>query len=160
MKLALRYDKASRPSQLLVLVLALLSSGCLGGMCANDEVERLASPDGKLEAVVFQRDCGATTGSSTQVAVLGAGNELGSESGNAFVGDHDGGEAPSAPWGGPRVRLEWRGNRELQMTYDPRTRVFNDPSEVRIRLGVLSTERVRLSFETTNEFGGGGLTQN
>src|SRR5206468_11565957 len=41
----------------------LICGGCGScGMCGNDEVVRLRSPDGRLEAVLFQRDCGATTG--------------------------------------------------------------------------------------------------
>jgi len=34
--------------------------------CGNDVLTDLPSPDGKYKVVVFQRDCGATTGFSTQ----------------------------------------------------------------------------------------------
>ncbi len=41
--------------------------------CANEIVTRRPSPAGSREAVVFERDCGATTTWSTEVAVIRGG---------------------------------------------------------------------------------------
>src|SRR5437763_925426 len=60
-------------SRLALLTPALLTlplNGCFSS-CANDIVRKEMAPDGNaLEAFVFQRACGATTGFSTQISVL------------------------------------------------------------------------------------------
>lgn len=43
-------------------------------MCGNEVVARVPSPSAQVDAVVFHRDCGATTGFSTQVALVPAGH--------------------------------------------------------------------------------------
>ena len=45
-------------------------------LCANNIICTSHSPDGKLKAVVFRRDCGATTGWSINVSVLKAKDTL------------------------------------------------------------------------------------
>jgi hypothetical protein len=54
-------------------------------MCANGIVREDTSPDRRWKAVVFERDCGATTRESTQVSIVPAAAELPNESGNVFV---------------------------------------------------------------------------
>ncbi len=44
-------------------------SGC-GDMCGSDPLVSITSPNGKLRAVSYVYDCGATTGFSTQISVL------------------------------------------------------------------------------------------
>src|SRR5947208_16689490 len=63
--------------------------------------------DGALDAVLFQRDCGATTGFSTQVSVVSLGQQSPDEPASAFVADCDHGAAPSASWGGPPAAMAW-----------------------------------------------------
>lgn len=43
------------------------------------------SPSGKLTAISFVRDCGATTDFSSQVSIIPAGQKLKNEAGNAFI---------------------------------------------------------------------------
>lgn len=47
---------------------------CVGGMfddiCGNKIIQEIPSPNRKLKAVIFTRDCGATTGFSTQISLL------------------------------------------------------------------------------------------
>ena len=58
-----------------MVALVFPSAGCgLDDPCANAVISRVKSPDGVKEAIVFERDCGATTRSSTQLSVLGAGS--------------------------------------------------------------------------------------
>jgi len=108
----------------LVAAAALCSgaAGCDSG-CANRVVSESASPDGRRHAVVFSRDCGATTGFSTQVSVLPAGREP-SGAGNVFGADGDHGRAPAGPGGGPVVHVRWLGRRTLEVRYDGRARIF------------------------------------
>jgi hypothetical protein len=55
--------------------------------CANDIVQEALSPDGTRRAVVFQRDCGATTWFTTQVAIVWGANDLPDKPANVFIAD-------------------------------------------------------------------------
>ena len=94
------------------------------GMCGNKFLSEMPSPDRIYRVVVFQRDCGATSGFSTQVSVLKAGELLPNQSGNLFIADTDRGKAPSGMGGGPEVRLSWIGSRSVRLIYHKNTRVF------------------------------------
>lgn len=108
------------------LVAAVLAAGCgEADLCANTEVRRLASPDGRLDAVLFERNCGATTGFSSQVSILTAGAALDPVGGNTLVIDDNAGAAPSGPWGGPEVEMRWVGPRTLRLRHHPAARLFH-----------------------------------
>ena len=76
----------------MALIAPVLGCGALDP-CGNEIVSRKASPSGSHEAVVFERDCGATTSWSTQVAIIRGGTDFlekatalrSTESGNALV---------------------------------------------------------------------------
>ena len=76
--------------------------------CANTEKQRLPSPDGRREVVIFERDCGATTDYSTQVAVLARGAALPNRPANAFIYGH---RMP--------LRVRWDGPQALTVAYPP-----------------------------------------
>jgi hypothetical protein len=121
------------PSAGAALLLATLA-GCDSG-CANTVLSDAASPDGRRHAVVFERDCGATTGFSTQVSVLPAGRSP-SGGGNVFVAEGGHGRAAPGPGGGPRVAVRWLGRRTLEVRFDGRARVLtrdarHDETDVR-----------------------------
>ncbi len=68
-------------------------------MCGNEVYSQVLSPDGEHKAVVFQRDCGATTGFSTQISIVGSSDELKNESGNIYVIDgHPKDVSPDPTW--------------------------------------------------------------
>jgi Family of unknown function (DUF5412) len=94
------------------------------GMCGNQLLSEVSSPDHVYRVVVFQRDCGATTGFSTQVSVLKAKETLPNESGTLFVADTDHGKAPGGIGGGPEVKISWVGSRSVRLTYHKNARVF------------------------------------
>ena len=96
-----------------------------GGTCGNDVVARVPSPDGQLEAVVFQRDCGATTDFSTQVSVVRTGAALPDAGGNLLVARG----GPPGPGGGPAVWAEWGGARRLRLRYHSHTRIVRAERE-------------------------------
>ncbi|MBT0587808.1 DUF5412 family protein [Alteromonas oceanisediminis] len=56
-------------------------------MCGNDIYSETVSPNGDLKVVVFQRDCGAMTGFSTQVSIIDADDTLENEAGNIYIID-------------------------------------------------------------------------
>jgi hypothetical protein len=103
----------------------MAASGC-SDACRNDVVAIAPSPGGKHQVAMFSRDCGATTGRSTQISVLGAA-EAPSGSGNAFVAD--GGTTPTA-WGGPWAEMAWLAPDRLQIRYDSRARLFKKADRV------------------------------
>lgn len=106
-----------------VLFFSLLSSSCDSG-CANEILETVKSPDAHLQAVIFRRDCGATTDYSTQVSILSASAELANRSGNVFVADTNHSRAPEQEGGGPKVKAEWLDNKSLKISYHSECRIF------------------------------------
>jgi hypothetical protein len=124
--------------------IAALSAGC--GLCNNDEQFRIASPDATLEAVIFQRDCGATTGFSTQISIVTKGSKLPSSAGNLFVADRDHGRAPAASWGGPEVEVEWAGKRTVRVVTHRDARVFHKKPAISISTGIFSKEDVKAEY--------------
>lgn len=117
-------------------VLALASSlACTDGGCANTILRDLPSPDGRRHAVVFERDCGATTGFSTQISILPRAR-IPSGGGNVFTADTDHDAAPAGPGGGPAVAVRWLDRRTVEIRYHPKARVFtrearHDDTDVR-----------------------------
>jgi len=101
------------------------------GLCGNTTVDEYPSPDRALRLVVFERSCGATTGFTTQASILRVGEEFGNTSGNVFIADTDHGRAPSGPWGGPWLDVEWEGPHRVVLRRDPRARVFLAVLELR-----------------------------
>jgi hypothetical protein len=108
------------------LLLLTLTAGC--NLCGNQEISRIPSPDGKIEAVIFERDC-ATTDFSTQISILPKGSSVHSGVGNAFIGDSNHGAAPAAKWGGP-----------------PATRMSVQQSSVEVRTGLIRHEKVTVEY--------------
>jgi len=73
--------------------------------CQNQVFKEYYSPDKSMTAIVFQRDCGATTGFSTQVSILESDEELDNEGGNIFIiKGHPSDVAPE---------IEWTGNKSI-----------------------------------------------
>ena len=56
-------------------------------MCGNEIFQTIPSPNKKYKAIIFQRDCGATTGFSTQISIVKTISKLANESGNIFIAD-------------------------------------------------------------------------
>ena len=110
---------------------ALACHGNAEVSCSNTILAEVASPGAELKAVVFTRDCGATTGFSTQVSVLPAAAKLPvADGGNLFVADTDHGRASPGIGGGPKVQVEWVGRNRLRVIHDPRARVFKAVEKV------------------------------
>jgi len=74
------------------------------GMCGNKIYKEYLSPDQLFKAVVFQRDCGTTTGFQTHISILDSKEILANEGGNIFIirGRPDD-VAPLLKWTGHKV---------------------------------------------------------
>lgn len=112
-----------------IIAAALLSfSGCSDN-CSNSPISHADGPDGLHSAVMFQRDCGATTGFSTQVSLVVRG-EPPSGSGNVFRADDDHGVAAAGNWGGPWAEVKWLARDHLLIRYASKSRLFEQKNEV------------------------------
>ena len=104
--------------QNVVIVLAVTAlSSC--GLCGNDVTQSIVSPSGKVKAVVFTRDCGATTGFSTQISIIRASETLPNLAGNALVLNNK-----------VRLHLRWRSDVLLEVTGLGNHEVFKEKEKV------------------------------
>jgi hypothetical protein len=87
----------------------ILLGACSADVCDYDIRQTVASPSGKLSAIVFVRDCEAPAGVSTQVSILPTGQALPDEPGNAF-----------ASYGSVDLSVKWTGERAL-LIRDPQS---------------------------------------
>ncbi len=97
-------------------------AGC--DVCENTLVSVIASPDGLNNAFLYTRSCGATTGISTHISILPAGEKLRSQSGNTFVADGDHGRVPTGANGELDVKVRWLSNDQLAVDYPAGSRLF------------------------------------
>ncbi len=128
-----------RKTILAALLLAPLAA-CDDG-CGNEVVSRVDAPGGQLSAVMFQRDCGATTGFTTQVSILRPG-EVPAGKGNVFIADDNHGAAKVGPWDGPWADPQWLAPDHLRIRYAAKARVV---------LRQESMAGVRVTYQLANE---------
>ncbi len=107
-------------------LLTLFGLGCLGlrllvsDMCDNQIISQMLSPEKDLKAILFTRDCGATTTTSYQVSVLNPWDSLSNaDSGNVFVSY----ASPS---------LQWKDNRTLLITRTPAEKIFQQQKSITV----------------------------
>jgi hypothetical protein len=121
----------------LPLMVVGLFIGCISllpDLCGNRILKTIPSPDGRLNAVIFERDCGATTGFSTQLSVLSAADTLPNDPGNLFCG-------------GDYVDVFWSSNRRLVVKYPHAADKSLSERQVRVRTSFFRSERVRVRYE-------------
>lgn len=111
-----------------LLMTAQLLTAC-GDVCENTLVKSVASPDGQRRAVLFERNCGATTGFSTHISILD-GDDRPSGSGNVFIANADNDVAASALWGGPWADVQWISATQLQLTHDAGAAVYKAKQQI------------------------------
>lgn len=112
-----------------VLYLFIQSLPDMSDICGNQILTQHLSPNNKLKALTFQRDCGATTSFSTQVSILPSTDALGNEAGNIFVADTNHGAAPEGQSGGPDIQVNWLSDTHLQVRHHNLVRIHRNESE-------------------------------
>ena len=93
----------------LLLACWLLYEFLLGGLCGNQISQEVHSPNGRYRVVVFERNCGATTPYTTQIAVLKSHVPLGDRVGNLLRAR-----------GHPdqfAIEVEWQDDKHLTIEY-------------------------------------------
>jgi hypothetical protein len=112
----------------LALCLIVMFAGC--GLCNNEIVSEIKSPSGKYKIVVFERDCGATTGFSTQVSLLRSFEGEPWGGGNVFISDDDHGAVPVGEKGTMDVRVQWGSDSALKILHPRKACIFKQESKV------------------------------
>ena len=105
--------------------------GCsLSAGCGSTVLSESKSPNGLLKAVIFNYDCGATTGFSSHISILPNAITSPRDAGNIFVADGSGASA---------VQIKWLSSNRLLISYDKRARTFNRKKQF---------ESVAISYKT------------
>jgi hypothetical protein len=134
---------------IVLIVLPILSS--CNSLCKNEIITELPSADGKLKAVVFQRDCGATTDYSTQVSILKISDKLANKGGNIFAADSNHGAAPIGEKGGPNVDVAWKGESRLLIKHHPKARLFKSKNKITIGFALFQSANVSVEYNSKQE---------
>ena len=113
----------------LFLAVLSLAPGACDDACTNEVIIRLASPDSKREAVMFQRDCGATSGYSTQISIVEVG-QAPVGGGNTFRADDNHGAAKVGEWGGSWAEIKWLASDRLLVRHADKSRIFEQDNSV------------------------------
>jgi len=90
---------------LMIISAVVLLGRLIDETCVNHVYGEVVSPGDKYKAVIFQRDCGATTGFSTQISILEVDAALKNSSGNIYIVD-----------GLPEMfvpKIKWEGDQKL-----------------------------------------------
>lgn len=103
--------KACQPTWLGLLVLPLLGGGC-APRCINNVLEEVPDPSGSRVAVLYTRECGATTGPSTNVGVTTRGVGVPPGVGNVLVMK----DPISAAESSRTTRLRWHSTDTLEIS--------------------------------------------
>ncbi len=96
-------------------------------MCATTVIDQVASPNGKLKAVVFQIDCGTTSDFNSQVAIVPWNKDVSQKDAlpkSFFVADRNHGRSPEGKEHGPELRLNWLSNSSLEIQHHELARII------------------------------------
>ena len=93
----------------LVVVLAVAGLGC-APHCGNEILQEELRPGGPYRAVLFIRSCGATTGYSTHVSILGVKKLSSASTGNVLIIESGG---PSDPM----AKVSWLDRNTLKILH-------------------------------------------
>lgn len=106
--------------------------------CSDKIASETASPNEKLKAVVYVRDCGATTRASTKVVIVPRSQARPRYSDDIVFSGYE------VPWDAKehKVSLEWRSDRQLKIKYKPDVELTQLKNYVR---------KVHVDFELTPE---------
>ena len=121
-------------------ILLIITSCCIGiiglglfaldklfsGMCGNETFHETLSPDGRFKAIIFQRDCGAATGFSTQISLLPSDAALPNECGNIFAADRH----PEDK----NIEIAWLSSTELLVRHTADLATYKETSRYGVRV--------------------------
>ena len=92
------------------------------GLCENTIVDEIII--GNKKAVLFVRNCGATTDYSKQISIIGINTELKNKGGNVMISDSDKGKAETDVHGGSIIIMANKNKDHLLIKYAKDTRFY------------------------------------
>ena len=107
-----------------ILVVGTISYFHAASICENQVIYERISPNGLLKAVVFSRECGATTGTSAHISVVPRFFGTPSGAGNVFIADSGHASASDGTLFGSNLRVFWVSSFLLRVEHHPAFRVF------------------------------------
>jgi hypothetical protein len=112
-------------------VCSLISQvGCRS--CITNMTFEIPSPDRRSRAVVYVRNCGATTWFTTEVSILYADEHVPLGHGNVTTLDDNNGNIPIADnHGAIAVRVRWLSASALEVGYPAAAVIYHRPARVR-----------------------------
>lgn len=115
---------ASRVVVLMLTVTSVMVASCDGAAdllagCGNEVVRSVISPSGSKTAIAFVRDCGATTGYSTQVSVVHGRKSEVTGSGNVLIVE-----------GRPELEMRWTSDSEILVSRPGPGRIFKQEEQL------------------------------
>jgi hypothetical protein len=124
------------------IIVAIIAPYFFNDLCDNEVLMVKQSTQGTMKAVIFSRNCGATTDDNIQVSLLDKDETLRNESGNLFIANTGKGNSQVAAHGGPVIDIEWINDKNIQITYDLNTRIFKSEIELKSVNVVYSHEEI------------------
>lgn len=103
----------------ILIFISILLLQCNFSLCGNEVLQEIPNTSKTLKAIKFSRDCGATTGFSTQVSILPYGSRLKDEPGNTFIIN-----------GQNTCETKWITNSEIEIHYNKYEQIFKNDSIV------------------------------
>ncbi len=91
-------------------------------LCETSIFNRVTSPDGRTQAVIFEIDCGATTGFNRQVSIVSSDTDL-KEKNPALP------KSFFAARGEPEIDLTWLSTERLEVKYPKSAEAFRMESK-------------------------------
>lgn len=112
----------------------LMIGGCVAllyhlfsDLCATTIIDQVASPSGKLKAVVFQVDCDVGSSFNNKVAIVPGNKDIFKKNAplqSFFVADTDHGRAPEGKEHGPELRVSWLSDNGLEVQHHELARII------------------------------------
>jgi hypothetical protein len=99
--------------------------------CGETVLTEVISPNQMMKAVIYERDCGATTDFATHASIINKDASLKKSDRSIFAADTDHGSAPNGPGGGPEVRARWLTDTRLEIQYSWMARVILAETKVK-----------------------------
>jgi hypothetical protein len=120
---------------------AVFFAAACTSICQNTVVCEALSPDGQLKAIVFHRNCGATTGCNSMVSILPATASLPDAAGNVL--NEDQGRSDTVSLG---VSVTWKNNDCILVRHDQHARIIAQHASVDVASGSFKSRSVRIEY--------------
>lgn len=99
--------------------------------CATTYAESFPSPNGRLRAVLYERNCGAMDPYITHVSILTRNEHKPDDGWVVLAVRADAADTLLGAWGGPLVTVRWNGDKELILGRHPSIDMRGSKTSVR-----------------------------